>query len=103
MSEIDKIYQMNINTSLVNFDHMKQEIYNISNSNDKSFDKKTISTVQIPNQHVNMILHGHQNGMRKSVEFIKKDYYTFDELLQIINNIDNSWEETNRQNFTYVR
>jgi hypothetical protein len=53
----------------------------------------------------NMITYAHNKGTRKTIQFEQKPFYTFEEMLLVINLIDDAWEtSTESQNdmCTYV-
>jgi hypothetical protein len=50
------------------------------------------------------IQYAHTNGLRNSIQFQQKDYYTFEELLIMINRIDEAWENSlnTKSNYSYI-
>ena len=50
------------------------------------------------------IQYAHPNGLRNSIQFQQKEYYTFEELLIMINRIDEAWENSlnTKSNYSYI-
>ena len=61
-----------------------------------------ISTSDSPK---NIITYANNKGLRNSIQFQQKPFYTFEELLIIINKLDEVWEDrlSAKENFSYFQ
>lgn len=112
-------------STVMDFTDIKNEIDIISNTSNLSSKHSQYGSVQpnelkslswheklrIQTQHpmndtftYKNIHYAHTNGLRNSIQFQQKDYYTFEELLIMINRIDEAWENSlnNKSNYSYI-
>jgi len=94
----------------MDFENMKEELLNIeqvqkqqSRRHEKLRQQTKIMNVSTE-QQANSIIHANNNGCRQSIQFEHKAFYTFEELLVVMNMLDEAWEKTTEHNnFTYVQ
>ena len=112
-------------SNLMDFTDIKNEIDVISYTSNLSTKQSQYNTIQSPQlkslpwheklrlqaqRPVNVdlpkkyIQYAHTKGLRNSVQFQQKEYYTFEELLILINRIDEAWENNlhTNTNISYI-
>ena len=111
-------------SNLMDFTDIKNEINIISYTSNLSSKPSQYETIQsnqikslswheklrlqtqqpINNDFTKYIHYAHTNGLRNSVQFKQKEYYTFEELLILINQIDEAWENNlhTNTNISYI-
>ena len=104
----------------MNFSQIKSELHNIEQNIYQStmpkplcwHDKLRLQTKTLnpsnpsnSSNSSNMITYAHNKGTRKTIQFEQKPFYTFEEMLLVINLIDDAWEtstESENDMCTYV-
>ena len=63
-----------------------------------NFEKKKNNTI-LDNEN---IIIRHNNNWRSDISIEKKDYYSFEEMLALLDKIDNAWEKKDNDTYLYI-